>query len=57
MEMKLDNVMKALDYIIDNEYNHYLECKDDDDDATVQNHIFLIAMDAKADLNRYFNLS
>lgn len=55
MEMKLDNVLKALDYIIDNEYNHYLECKDDDNEASAQNHIFLTAVDAKTDLNRYFN--
>lgn len=55
MEMKLDNVLKALDYIIDNEYNHYLECKDDESEASAQNHIFLTAVDAKTDLNRYFN--
>jgi hypothetical protein len=55
MEMKLDNVLKALDYIIDNEYNHYLECKDDESEATVQSHIYLTAVDAKTDLNRYFN--
>jgi hypothetical protein len=55
MEMKLDNVLKALDYIIDNEYNHYLECVDDDNEATVQSHIYLTAVDAKTDLNRYFN--
>jgi hypothetical protein len=52
--MELDNITQALDYLIDSEYHHYLECLEDDENAA-QNHIYMVAIRAKDDLTEGVN--
>lgn len=47
--MNTANIIQALDYLIDSEYHHYLECLEDDE-TTAQNHIYMTAIRAKDDL-------
>lgn len=46
--MNTDNILAALEYLIDNEFKHYMEHLENMSDKT--EHIYYIAMQAKADL-------
>lgn len=46
--METKNILAALEYVIDNEFNHYMEHLENEGDKT--EHIYYIAMQAKADL-------
>lgn len=47
--MNTENILRALDYLIDSEYHHYLECLEDDD-VIAQDHIYMVAIRAKDEL-------
>ena len=46
--MKTTNLLKVLEYVIENEWNHYEECIANEED--VKNHIYAIALQALDDL-------
>ena len=51
--MKKENIIEVLNYIIENEYEHYLECLSnnvENNAISAENHIFMIALRAKHDL-------
>jgi hypothetical protein len=49
MQMKTENILKALDYLLDNEHQHYLEFIEDNPENE-HLHIYAIALQAKKDL-------
>ena len=46
--MKTTNILKVLEYVIENEWQHYEECIENEED--VKNHIYAIALQALDDL-------
>lgn len=47
--MNYDNILKALDYLIDSEQSHYDEYMSEGD-ADGHNHIYIAALQGKAEL-------